>query len=200
MGLLFIVQTAIRNLELLGAMYGLVNIPKPDRLPIITWITVLIVGFIVYRLDNSRLGRAMETSFVDRSLADTEGINRYWFGVFIQTIAGAIGGLAGSYYAFTIAALRPDHFNFAIILRLIVFVFVGGCQTMWGIVIFTPILWAVAAFVPSEIAAWREMIFGALLILILLVRPEGVIDRQLLRAIGNKIRQWRGREPIGIIK
>jgi len=198
MGLLFIVQTIIRNLELVGAMYGLINIPKVSYLPLVTWATVFIVGFIIYKIDRCRLGRAMETSFVDRDLADTLGINRYWLGVFSQTFAGTIGALAGCYYAFTIAALRPDHFNFAILLRLIAFVFIGGAQTMWGVVFFTPILWGIAAFVPSEIAAWREMIFGVLLIVILLIRPEGIIDRQLIRVINNKIRQFQGREPIGL--
>ena len=62
---------------------------------------------------------------------------------------------------------------------------------MWGPVIFTPILWAVTAFVPAHIAEWGQMIYGILLIIILMLRPQGVIDRPLLRSAKNKLKNLR---------
>jgi len=62
---------------------------------------------------------------------------------------------------------------------------------MWGVTVFTPILWAVTIFLPRSIAAWKDVIFGTLMIAVVVARPEGAIDKPLVRAIENKIRQWR---------
>lgn len=200
LGFIGITQAVIRNTLYLGGAYGLHNIPSLPHVLLISWITVVAMGFLIYRLDHSRFGRAMEMIAVDPDLAATMGVNRYWGGVFLQTFSGVLGSIGGVLYASFANGLYPQFFGFGVLLRVCSFFFIGGATTMWGVAVFTPILWAVSIFLPAGIAAWKDVIFGTLMIGIVVARPNGAIDRRLLRAIENKIRQWRGLKPIGVLK
>lgn len=189
-GLIYITQTVIINMEILGRSHGYYGIPRVDNLLAMTWVILLVVGFLIYRLDHSRLGRAMEMIFVDPDVAATLGVNQYWLSVSLQTAAGALGALAGGLYAFTARAIIPSFFGFTLLLRIICFLFVGGYSTMWGVAVFAPALWALTVFLPGGLKEWINIIYGGLLIIVLLLRPEGVIDKRVTRAIATKSRTW----------
>jgi len=57
---------------------------------------------------------------------------------------------------------------------------------MWGVVVFTPILWAVSSFLPEGVSELRDLIYGVLLIVILIIKPEGVIDKIMIHDITAK--------------
>jgi branched-chain amino acid transport system permease protein len=190
LGLIFIIQTTIRNLDFLGGVWGFWHIPPVEHLVPITYGSLTLIGFFIYRLDHSRIGRAMELAFVDRDLAATSGVNLFRLSVSLQVIGGAIGGLAGGLWAPLTGSLRVDSFGFFALLLIMCFMFVGGYSTMWGLVVFTPILYGLVVVLPQSIATWSNVIFGALLMVILSLRPEGVIDRALLRTCSIKSRAW----------
>jgi len=192
-GFIFIEQAVIRNLAFLGGASGYFFIPKIEYLPVVTWIALLVIGFFLYRIENSRIGKAIEISSVAPDVADTLGISRYRVGIFLQTFAGAIGAVAGVFYAFTIRGLYPTYFSFGLLVRLVAFVFVGGGTSMWGPAFFTPILWAVTVFLPEQISAQRDIIYGILIIVVFIVRPEGIIDRPLLRSMTTATKRLFGR-------
>lgn len=187
---IFIAQTVIRNLEFLGGAHGFFNIPEVEYLLPMSYVALVIIGFFIYRLDHSRLGRAMEVIFVDPDIAASLGIDTYRLRIFLQVAAGAMGALAGVFYAFAVGTIHPINFGLSILLSVFCFVFIGGYTTMWGVVVFAPILWAVGAFLPLAIAAWKDIIFGSLLIIILILRPEGVIDKNVVRAISTGSQAW----------
>jgi hypothetical protein len=54
---------------------------------------------------------------------------------------------------------------------------------MWGPAVFAPILWAFAVFIPEEVGKYKDVIYGILLIVILIVRPEGALDKKAIRTI-----------------
>ena len=58
---------------------------------------------------------------------------------------------------------------------------------MWGPVIFTPILYGMPFVLPESIAQWKYIIYGLLLIGILTLRPEGLIDKRLIKVLRQKI-------------
>ena len=60
------------------------------------------------------------------------------------------------------------------------------CPATWGLVIFTPVLWALRVFLPLETASWTMIIYGIILIVTMILRPEGVITKQALRTMGIK--------------
>lgn len=181
MALIFIIQAIIRNMDILGGGQGFWAIPKMNFLPIIIWLFVFLVGLLIYRIDSSRIGRALETMRTDPDLAKTLGMNSPWISVFAMTVASVIGALAGVFYAFTIRALTPDSFGFTLLLNTMAMLFIGGRYTMWGGIISVPILWGLPTWSPSTIAPYVNMIMGILLVVTLVVRPEGLIGREMIQ-------------------
>jgi len=188
---IFIVKTVIENWELVGGTEGFFGIPLVEHLLPLTYLLLIIVGFFLYRIDHSRLGRAASVVFVDKDVAATLGVNVKSLGMFCQIIAGAIGGMAGVLYAFLIGSLFPEFFTFDMIGTLMCMLFVGGYTTMWGVVISAPILGGLPLLLPSTVASWRQVIYGVLLILIILLRPEGLITRRMLLGLKGKSKWQR---------
>ena len=176
----FIVKTIIENWRLLGGTVGFFHIPTVNNLLPIIYIFLFVVGFLIYKIDHSRLGRAASVVFVDREVAVTLGVDIKKLGVFFQIMAGAIAGIAGILDAFLVNSLSPEFFTFSMIAYLMCILFVGGYTTMWGVILSAFILQGIPLLFPSEIASWRQVIYGALLVLIILMRPEGLITRKML--------------------
>ena len=183
LGLIFVVQTIIRNLKFLGGVAGYFGIPMMES-PVITSMTVLVLSAIlVHRIDHSRIGRAAELIYYNRDLTACFGINTAYISVLMQIVASALGSAAGALYAFTLGAITPDNFNFQLLLLAFPIVFIGGNFTMWGVLIFAPILWGIPLLLPKAAAQLKDYIYGGLLIVILLARPEGVISKETVRLI-----------------
>lgn len=178
---IFVIQTVIRNLDYLGGIPGIYYIPSVPHLMPITLVATVVIGFFIYRLDHSRFGRAIEVTSVDREAAASLGVNLYWTSVSLQVASGAIGGFAGSAFAFLSGHIYAESFRFSTLVLLICFMFVGGHATMWGLVLATPLLYGLLIILPSSVATWGNVIFGALLIIILNLRPEGIITKNTLR-------------------
>jgi branched-chain amino acid transport system permease protein len=188
--MVYITMTVLRNMQFLGGVYGLYGIPRVKHLLIVIWVIVVIVGIFVYRLDHSRTGRAMEVVFIDKDLGTSLGTRTYWLSVWLQTFAGVIGAIAGVLYANVMRMLVPRHFSFALLLNVYCFLFVGGASTMWGIVLLAPVLWAFPVVLPEDIAAWKDFIYGSLLICAMLFVPEGLITKKVLRNLKLSFRNF----------
>ena len=185
--LIFIVQTFFRNVPWFGTARGLFGLPKIGYLLPLSYVFLIIIGLCIYIFDHSRLGRAASIAFLDREIAGTMGINFYLFSVVMQIIVGVMGGLAGALYAFTLRSVSPDYFGISMMLTITTFVFVGGYTTMWGTLIFTPILWGLPLLLPNSMLVYRNIIYGLLLMFVMIYKSEGVIDKRLIRNLGKKL-------------
>ncbi len=198
LALFFIVQTVARNVDAFGGRHGLFGIPPlpNDALLGMTYGLLLVVGFFVYRLDHSYIGRALDAVHFDKSVAAAMGINTAKLSVQLQLVASAIGGLAGVLYAFTFAGVFPEAFGFSLILYGMCILTVGGMYTMWGAIIAAPVLWGVSQVLPDKLKTFAVIIYGALLIVMLLARPNGVIDRGAAIAVSRRWKSlFRGSRP-----
>lgn len=186
--LIFIIQSVLRNLEFLGGVRGFHDIPQVEHLTFITYGLVFLIGFFIYRLDHSRLGRAIETMCIAPELAATMGINTRWIGVILLTISSVIGALAGGIFAAAVRTIYPETFDFSLLLYIWTMLFIGGRYTMWGTLIAVPILWGLPRWVPSALAEYTKITYGALLVIVIITRPEGIVSRRLLQrmAVGRK--------------
>jgi ABC-type branched-subunit amino acid transport system permease subunit len=63
--------------------------------------------------------------------------------------------------------------------------FVGGRFTHFGALISVPILWGLSGWMPSEYAKFTQIVYGALLIIVLMARPEGLITRKMVYRVGD---------------
>jgi branched-chain amino acid transport system permease protein len=183
LALIFILQTVVRNLKFLGGSAGLFGIPPLDYPVITPFVVIVVVGVIIYRIDHSRLGRAAELLYYSREEAACFGPNMALVGMLMQVLSGALSGIAGALYTFTVGSVFPDAFGFSILLVVFPIVFIGGNLTMWGAAILAPVLWGIPLVLPEAVVDWKDVIYGAILICVLIVRPEGVISKEVVRKV-----------------
>jgi branched-chain amino acid transport system permease protein len=183
MAILFIIQTVVKNTDALGARYGLFGMPfMPNHITLlITYGLLLLIGYIVFHLDYSHTGGAMDAIHFDRDVASTLGINTSRLSVQFQIISSAIGAIAGVLYAYTMGGVFPAAFNMNFMMYAITIVVLGGMYTMWGVIISAPFLWSISQFLPKNLTGLSIIIYGVLLIVMLLVRPGGIIDRKTIK-------------------
>lgn len=188
MALIFIVVAIINNFDLIGASRGIWGIPKFHGLLPTIYIVVILMGIIVFRIENSRFGRALEAMRTDLDLANTLGVNMPHLSTFVMTLASAMGALAGVFYAFTVQSILAQNFSFSLLLTIMAMLFIGGRYTMWGVLVSAPVLWAIQLWFPASIAKFTNIFYGALLVIILVIRPEGIISREMLQRLTARIK------------
>ncbi len=190
---IYITKTIVENMDAFGGTMGLFGIPKIAATPgghrwimfAVIYASVIVVGALIHRFDTSRLGRATSAIFVDKNLAATFGVDVKKMGMGLQTAASAIGGLCGVLYAFTMRSLFPEFFTFHYIGIAMTMLFIGGYTTQWGVLLSVPILWGLPFLLPESVQSWRIVIYGVLLVVILLIKPEGIVTRPLIRRVGT---------------
>lgn len=187
MGLIFIINTIILNLDFVGGSAGFFDIPWNEHLLPITMALLVLVGVLIHRIDGSYIGRAAETLYYSRDLGTALGVSISRISVLLQVIAGAISGLAGAIYAFQVGSVFPSAFGFSLLLSLCCYLFVGGTFTMWGVVVSVPLLWGMGIILPNEISKWRDLMFGVILVVTLILRPEGAITKETISKIHRLI-------------
>ena len=188
---IYITRTVIENMPIIGGTLGLFGLPNIGGSPAShRWIIiailyglVILVGFLIHRFDHSRLGRAASAVFVDKDLAASLGVDIKKLGMLVQTFSCTIAGGCGVLYGFIYKSFHLDFFGFALVGIFMTVIFVGGYATQWGTVLLAPILYGVPLLFPSWLQAWRIVIYGALLILVLVLKPEGFVTRRRVHAI-----------------
>ena len=189
MALIFILESVIRNLKFLGGSTGLIGIKKVDHLLIWAFLIMVILGAFLYRLDHSRIGRALEAIQTDPQMAETLGINTRWMTVLGLTLSSVFCAAAGAIYAFNMRVLYPGTFSFTFLLNIMTMLFVGGRYTQWGVLISAPLLWAISSSAPQSIQKLSNYIYAVILIVILMVRPEGIITRKMTHKLSLFVKE-----------
>ncbi len=196
---IYLTKTIIENVEAFGGPLGIFSIPKIMQtssdnrtlLLIVVYVLVLVTGFLINRFDHSRLGRAASAIFIDRDLAVSFGVDVKKMGMFLQTWASAIGGMSGVMYAFIMRSISPNHFTFHLIGVCMTMLFVGGYTTMWGAMLAAPILWGFPLILPEALQSWNIVIYGVLLIIVLVIKPEGIITRPMIKKMESLLSRNR---------
>lgn len=189
MALIFILESVIRNLKFLGGSTGLIGIKKVNFLLIWAFLIMIVLGAFLYRLDHSRIGRALEAIQTDPQMAETLGINTRWMTVLGLTLSSVFCAAAGAIYAFNMRVLYPGTFSFTFLLNIMTMLFVGGRYTQWGVLISAPLLWAISSFAPQSIQKLSNYIYAVILIVILMVRPEGIITRKMTHKLSLFVKE-----------
>lgn len=185
---LYITRTVIENTPAVGGTLGMFGLPGIAVDPVlhralilvILYGLVLLVGFLIHRFDHTRLGRAASAVFTDKDLAASLGVDSRKLGMLLQTVSCVIAGGCGVLYAFIYKSLHLDFFTFHLVGVFMTVIFVGGYATQWGTVVAAPILYGVPLLFPPAIQSWRIVIYGAALILVLVLKPEGFVTRRLV--------------------
>ena len=148
---------------------------------ILVAVFVALTGFAINRIANSPFGRILRSIRDDEvaSLSIGTNVNKYKLIVFV--IGAFFAGIAGSLYAHYITFIDPSSFTVMESIAVLLMVVFGGMGSIRGsfvgalvLVIFPEMLRFLG--MPSSIAApLRQMIYGLLLIVLMLKRPQGII-------------------------
>jgi branched-chain amino acid transport system permease protein len=134
---------------------------------------VVIVVKSTSNLLRSRIGRAL-AAIKDNELATASlGIATAWYIVLAFVWSGAVVGIAGGTFAVLIGRVVPDSFDLTELIFHFAMVMIGGVGNLAGSVLGAVALTALPEFFRS-LPGLEEMLFGALLVLILLFRPNGL--------------------------
>ena len=145
---------------------------------------------VCHRLTHSAFGRTLRAVREDEIAAQASGKNVVRVKIVITTISSALGALAGSLYAHYITYINPSSFTLEESIFIASLVILGGTERLAGPVVGAFILLAVPEAlkflaIPDTVAApMRQIIYGALLILFMFVRPEGILGRARSRSEG----------------
>lgn len=170
-----IVRIVCLNLEITGGAVGLRGIPKETTL---LWVVlaVLFTVFILNRIIKSRIGRALIAIREDETAADSMGINSTYYKTLCFGVGAFFAGLGGGLLAHYLRFLHPNTFNFMKSIEHLCMVVLGGLGNMWGAFIGAGLLTVIPELLRAS-GALRLLIYGAILVLMMRVRPQGILGQ-----------------------
>jgi len=181
LGFGIMVKVALDNLDrlipMMGGSRGMSGIPKLTTFTITYLFTILAI-VVLRNFIYSSHGRACISIREDEIAAQTMGINTTKY----KTIAFVMGcfyaGLAGGLYAHLYVFLHPSNFDFLKSFDPLLIVVLGGLGSMSGTIMaaigWTFLLEGLRVILPPQILDWRMVIVPVLLIIVMLLRPQGL--------------------------
>ena len=185
-----IIRITANNSDWLGGPRGISKVPHPPSIgPLqfgvlnakpywyLGFTVILIVIFILTRLENSRVGRAWAAVREDEDAAELMGVDTFKFKLWAFAIGAAIGGIAGSLYASKVGFINPDNFQLQLSILFLAAVVLGGTGSMYGVIMGGFLV----AWIPERFRGFstrRYFVFGVVLVLVMVFRPQGIIPRR----------------------
>jgi branched-chain amino acid transport system permease protein len=177
-----IVRASILNLEAVGGAAGY-PVTAFIRFPIVAAFAIGVTAF-VWLLFATRFGIAITAVHDDERVADLMGLNVRAFQVAAFVLGSALAGIGGGLYAHHFNYVEAQYFGISLSISIVLFVLFGGTQSVIG-----PLLGAAVFTLLPELlrgsAQWRYVLFAAIVILVMAVRPQGLVTgAQVRRLLG----------------
>ena len=157
-------------------------------------IGVGIVAFIAWRLKDSRLGRAWMALREDEDVAKAMGINHVTTKLLAFATGALFSGLAGTIFAAKLQSIYPHSMNFLVSINVLCLIIIGGMGSIPGVFVGALVLIASPDLL-REFAEFRYLAYGALLVIMMLTRPEGLWPEARRRLELHEEELEPGKEP-----
>jgi len=167
----------------LGGAQGIGKIPKaaiggfefatPQQVYYLILAGCFLVGFISWRLRDSRIGRAWMAVREDEDVAQAMGINLVSTKLLAFATGAGFSALSGAIFASKIGSVYPHSFNVMISINIICVIIVGGIGSMPGVIVGAFALVGLPELL-REFAEYRLFVYGAALVAMMLLKPEGL--------------------------
>ncbi|HET7181182.1 MAG TPA: branched-chain amino acid ABC transporter permease [Candidatus Limnocylindrales bacterium] len=209
-----------------GGTNGIGGIFRPEPLPIlgefspltafnymiVMVVIVTVAMMLLYRLHDSRIGRAWMAIREDELAAAANGINTVATKLLAFALGATTSGFAGVFNASKLTIVSPDQFSFTVSFTVLAMIIVGGMGNIWGVAAGAFIVFMIQAVVLKQLSAIAEtlqragllppfdlgplhvdiakvnfveyqyLLFGIALVIMMLKRPEGLFPSQVRRA------------------
>jgi branched-chain amino acid transport system permease protein len=161
------------NVQAVGGARGLPGIPRvSDFFWVYTWVAITFI--FLYRLIRSSTGRAILSVRENEIAAEAMGINVSRYKIIAFVISAFFAGIAGGLFAHYQGFIDPQTFNFNRSVEVVIMVVIGGMGSLSGAVIGAVIV-SVLPEMLRVFESYRLVIFPALLVILMLVRPMGLL-------------------------
>ncbi|AUI59956.1 branched-chain amino acid ABC transporter permease [Amycolatopsis sp. BJA-103] len=188
-----IVRITANNTDAIGGARGITNIPHPEPLlgteflldaaPYYYLILAAIVIAIIFsvRLQKSRVGRAWAAIREDEDAAELMGVPTFKFKLLAFAIGAMLGGLAGGVHASKAVFIAPENFPFILSATILAAVVLGGAGNLPGVILGAFLVaWLPERF--RDFAEYRILVFGGVLVLMMALKPEGLLPSRQRKA------------------
>jgi branched-chain amino acid transport system permease protein len=188
----------------LGGAQGVAKIPKafigsyefsgPQQIYYLILAGCLLVGLISSKLRDSRLGRAWMAVREDEDVAQAMGINLVSTKLLAFASGAGFSALSGAIFASKLGSVYPHSFNVMISINVVCVIIVGGMGSIPGVIVGAIALVGLPELL-REFAEYRLLVYGAALVAMMLLKPEGLWPEKVHR---RELEEFRtGEESIG---
>lgn len=178
---------------LTGGAQGLLSIPGADIFGIVTlkgtdpqqvlYLVMFFVALAIYvswRLEHSRIGRAWMAVREDESVAEAMGINTVNAKLQAFVVGAILASFAGAIFATKVGSVFEASFKILVSIVILVVVIVGGMGRIAGVIAGAAVLIGILGGpnqpgLVAEFSEFKLLIYGALLVWMMLKRPEGLL-------------------------
>ncbi len=175
-----IVQATILNLEIVGGAAGY-PVGAFLRFPVVAVFAAGVVALVAL-LFATRFGIMIVAVHDDERVAELMGVDVRSLQIAAFALGSVLAGIGGGLYAHHFNYIEAQYFNVSLSIMVVLYVLFGGVQTVVG-----PLVGAAAFTLLPEMlrasAQWRYVLFAAVVIIVMAVRPQGVVTSAQLRRL-----------------
>jgi branched-chain amino acid transport system permease protein len=185
---IYVYDNGVKSLEMVSELsnvgFKVYEVPKYTDF-FWTFLVVAIIVFGITNLMRSTYGKGFMAVKDDEIAAESMGINTTQFKVRAFVIGAFFAGVAGGLYAHFIQYVNPEDFNFLRSVEIVAMVILGGMGSTLGVVIAAIILTILPELL-RDVQQYRMIIYALLLIIMMLVRPQGLFGVNFLKGRQKK--------------
>lgn len=201
------VQIFVQRWELVGAASG-IFLPIVREQPLLSfqfhgtklpyyYIILAFLGvacFVVWRLDRSRLGFYFRAIRDEPEAASSLGINVTLYKAYAFMISAGLMSMAGAFYCQFVLVIDPESvFPLALSILVVLMAVMGGAGTLWGPIIgaavLVPLSEATRIYFGGTGGTLDLMIYGALIVLICIFKPEGLAGAVKMHRMAHEVEE-----------
>jgi branched-chain amino acid transport system permease protein len=169
---------------IIGGAQGILEVGRPNFGPLFEFVTpqhyyyLILAGcilalFIAWRLRDGRPGRQWMAIREDEDVAEAVGINLVGSKLLAFAIGASFAGLSGAIFGSRVGSVFPNSFELLISINVLAIIIVGGVGSLPGVILGAFFLVGLPELL-REFVEFRLLIYGILLIVMMLVKPEGL--------------------------
>src|SRR5216683_7447787 len=185
-----IIRVWILNIDAVGGARGYSGIPKLANFFWIYLFAALTI-VVVYRIVHSSFGRTLIAIREDEIAAEAMGVDTTRSKVISFVVSSAMAGIGGGLFGHYLMYLHTNSFTFIKSIEIIIMIVIGGLGSITGSVL-GAVLYISLTEGLRQFAQYRMVVFSLLLIIIMIVRPQGILGHRELWQI---FKRRRGNPP-----
>ena len=148
---------------------------------------VIVIAILIFWhcLEQSRIGRAFAAIKADEHAAELSGISSVYYKMMSFLFSAFFAGLAGALFAHTANFISPTDFSWHKVVDALLYCVFGGSNVMWG----SPLGAIILTVLPEllrDLAEYRDMIYGIMLVALMAFRPDGILSYDVMKRLSRK--------------